>query len=278
VLPMLVGRRDLAGAVSLNSTQMNASRVIGPALGGVAFATFGPSVVFLLNAATYPFVILALASLHLPPVAPSSGEQGVARVLAGFRVARRDPLVGRILFVITAFSFCCLAFIGQMPVLADRNLGIDPRSTAYGLLYASFGFGAVVGAISVGTVFARRSKPHIVRAGLLAFGAALTALALVRLPALAYPVAVVVGFCYFATVTSLSTVLQQHLDDAVRGRVMALWIMGFGGTVPVGNLVAGPIIGVTSISIVMLGGAVVAVLLAWRAELISVSAADRAVT
>jgi predicted MFS family arabinose efflux permease len=89
---------------------------------------------------------------------------------------------------------------------------------------------------------------------------------------IAYPVAVALGFAYFAVVTSLSTVLQQHLDDRVRGRVMALWIMGFGGTVPLGTLAAGPVADHTSITAVVLAGAVVAALLAWYADLRAVGA------
>jgi predicted MFS family arabinose efflux permease len=78
----------------------------------------------------------------------------------------------------------------------------------------------------------------------------------------AYPVVLVVGLTYFAFITSLSTVLQEDLHDHERGGVMALWIMGFGGTVPIGNLIAGPIIEATSITAVMLVGAAVALGLA----------------
>lgn len=66
VLPALVGRADLAGAVSLNSTQMNLARVTGPALGGLVFAGFGAAAVFALNAATYLFVIAALVAVRIP--------------------------------------------------------------------------------------------------------------------------------------------------------------------------------------------------------------------
>ena len=69
------------------------------------------------------------------------------------------------------------------------------------------------------------------------------------------------------TVTSLSTVLQSHLEENVRGRVMALWIMGFGGTVPIGNLIAGPLIELLSVTSVVLAGAVVALGLAAYADL-----------
>ena len=78
------------------------------------------------------------------------------------------------------------------------------------------------------------------------------------------------GYAYFAAVTSLSTVLQEHLDDRVRGRVMALWIMAFGGMVPLGTLAAGPVATHTSITLVMLVGAGVAALLAWYCDLTAV--------
>lgn len=152
-------------------------------------------------------------------------------------------------------------------MLAEENLGIDPQSGAYGLLYASLGLGAVLGSLSIGTVFARSSKRRTVRRGLIGFSVFLTALALVRHPAAAGALMIIVGAAYFATVTSLSTLLQERLDDRVRGRVMALWVMSFGGVVPIGSLVAGAVIEATSITIVMLFGAGAAALLGGYAYL-----------
>ena len=91
------------------------------------------------------------------------------------------------------------------------------------------------------------------------FAGFLAVFALLRAPAHAYLGILLVGLAYFAVITSLSTVLQFRLDDSNRGRVMALWIMGFGGTVPIGNLIAGPLIEATSITAVVLAGAAVAV-------------------
>ena len=78
----------------------------------------------------------------------------------------------------------------------------------------------------------------------------------------AYPTAILVGFFYFLTITSLSTVLQTRLDNSNRGRVMALWIMGFGGTVPLGVLVAGWAENFVSITTVVLVGSIWAIVLA----------------
>jgi hypothetical protein len=86
--------------------------------------------------------------------------------------------------------------------------------------------------------------------------------ALLRAAALSYPVAFVLGYAYFVAITALSTLLQTHLQNEERGRVMALWIMGFGGTVPLGVLVGGWVGHATSITAVILAGAVWAVVLA----------------
>jgi len=268
LLPALVGRNDLAGAISLNSAQMNGSRVVGPVIGAALFARFGADIVFIVNAASYLLVIWSLVTVRLPaPIPDTSGLRGLRRLGAGFTVARGDRVVGRCLVVIFAYSLLSLPFIGQLPTLADRNLDIAARSTQYGILYACFGVGALMGALSIGTVLSGRSLERVVRVGLVGFAVFLAVFSLLRTAALAYPGILLVGLAYFAVITSLSTVLQQRLDDSNRGRVMALWIMGFGGTVPIGNLIAGPIIEATNITAVVLAGAAIAVGLAWYADL-----------
>ena len=269
VLPALVGRRDLTGAVSLMSVQMNVSRVVGPAIGGLLLPVIHEPGVFVVNAATYFFAIATLLTVRPPPVAaPGDGApKGWRRLVSGFAVARRDALVARCLLTIAAVSFFCLPFIGLMPVLAAENLGIDPNSSAYGWLYACFGLGAATGAVSVGTVLVGQPKPRLVRVGLLAFAGLLLVFGLLRSAPPAFPMAFLVGLSYFTTVTALSTHLQQHLDDAVRGRVMALWIMGFGGTVPIGLLVGGAVAARTSVTAVVVAGALIAAALAGATRL-----------
>ena len=165
VLPGLVGKEDLPGAISLNSAQMNASRVIGPVIGGLLFSLVGPAWIFAGNAATYLFVVAALMMVTLPTVRQTpTGASRWRQLTAGITVARHDRVVGRCLVTVFVFSLLALAFIGQMPVVAAHNLGINlSKSADYGILYASFGTGALIGAISIGTVFARTSKPMLVR-------------------------------------------------------------------------------------------------------------------
>jgi MFS family permease len=268
LLPALVARRDLPGAISLNSAQMNGSRVIGPLIGAALYARFGASWVFVGNAASYVLVIGSLATVRLPDPAPDpNGQTGLRRLGAGLATARADRVVGRCLLLIFLFSLLSLPFIGQMPTIAERNLGIAARSGEYGILYACFGIGALAGALSIGTVLSDRNLVKVTRYGFVMFAAFLAAFAAVRSAAAAYVTVLLVGVAYFAVVTSLSTVLQQRLDDSTRGRVIALWIMAFGGTIPIGNLLAGPLIEATSITTVVLIGAAVAVALSWYADL-----------
>lgn len=261
LLPSLVPREHLSGAISLNSTQMNASRVVGPAIAGALYPVVGASGVFFINAATYIFAIggLVMAKVPPPPRRDPDAPTGLRRLASGITIARHDPLVRRVIVGLFIFSLLCLPFIGQMPTIAADNLGMKVKSIGYGLLYASFGLGAVTGAISIGTFLSNVPRRKVVVRGLVGFATSLTAFALVRAPAPAYPIVAILGFSYFATVTALNTILQVHLEDAVRGRVMSLWLMAFGGTVPLGLMIAGPIAEAVSITFVLLYGAVVAV-------------------
>jgi len=269
VLPTLVPREDLTGAVALTSIQMNLSRVVGPAIGGVLYAvlgTEGAAWVFAINAATYGFAVVGLLWATYPRRADGRiAEEGLRKVLSGVRIARRDPYILQLLLTLTSFSFFSVTFVGIMPQIAQNSFGIDPKSWQYGVLYAVFGIGAALGATSVGTLLAEREKISMLRTGFVAFAVLLTVFALVSAPTLAYVVVAVLGGAYFHIITCLSTALQQHLADEERGRVMALWIMGFGGTVPLGVLVAGPFTD-HYVRAVMLVGVAWALVLAWWSD------------
>ena len=251
VLPSLVGRADLPGAISLNSTQVNLSRVIGPAIAGVLYPIAGPSWIFVFNAATYVFVVGRAALGPLPGRAaqpPTRAGTTSCSACAWHAATRWSE---RILVTLPIFSFFCLPFIGLFPAIAASDLDLDTDTFAYGALYASFGVGAAIGALSIGTVLAGTDKAKLARVGLAGFAVAVFVFGLLRSPAIAYGVVLVLGAVYFGTVTAMMTVLQETLADEVRGRVMALWFMAFGGTVPLGALVFGPLLDATSSTVLL---------------------------
>jgi MFS family permease len=267
VTPSLVPQKDLPGAISLNSVSMNVSRVIGPAIGSVLYVFVGASWVFVLNAATYMFIMIGITYVRVPRFERRQGESRIDRLVGGFRYVRRDPVVFRAVSTVFLFSVVCMPFIVVFPVVASLDLGVSTKSTTYGLLYATFGLGAVVGALSIGTFLAGHQIEKVVRMSFVGFGLCLATYVSLTSAAPAFPVGFLLGFFYFATVTSLSTVFQSRLTHEIRGRVSAVWMMCFGGTVPVSGLLAGWIIGYTGVNAVVYFGAAFAIFLAWYADL-----------
>ncbi len=243
VIPALVGREHLPAALSLNSVSLNGSRVVGPIL-TVLLTSFGitTSGIFFINAGTYLFVIMALFTVTMPSTVRRSGDVGWRSLAGGMRYARDNRIVGAILLGMCTFSLFCLPYVGQFSSIAHQKFNIDTRRATYQWLYATWGLGACLGGLSLGTVFINVSKRHMISGGLFTFMASLFTYAMVDNLTLAFPIVFVVGFAYFTIATSLMTVLQTNISDEVRGRVLALWMMAFGGTVPIGIWLAGPII------------------------------------
>ena len=260
VIPELAGRNNLQAAVALNSMSMNGARVIGPALGGWLTSRFGFAEVFSFNAVTYLFVLVAIILTTIPPASAEPRNLG-DRMLGGFRIAFRAPQVGRPLTLMCLFSFFCLPFIGQLPAIAEVNLNIDAKGTQYGWFYAMFGFGALFGAALVGTVLLQTRRSLLIRLSLIGFGVTLAWLVFLRSISVGYVAIFLVGLFYLILPTTLSTYWQEHVDENIRGRVAAIWVLSFGGTVPFGNLIAGPLVDATSLSAVLCFGAVFAIVL-----------------
>lgn len=263
-LPMLVHRRDLAGAVSLNSAMINGSRIAGPALAALlSVLGFSIAQLLLVNAATYLFIIVPLLTrLRLPMPIGELPERGWRKLASGFNIVRRRGVVSRTVLTMFMFSLVCLPYIGLFPSVARLNFGLDPKGGEYKFLYIAWGFGAFLGALAVGTWLASRDTRRLIPFGLLLFAGALGAFSVLDDWRVALPVALGLGFAYFMTATALASVLQQNLADHERGAAMPLWFMAFGGTVPLGNLAAGPIMDAVGARWVLGVGAVFAVFLA----------------
>jgi predicted MFS family arabinose efflux permease len=266
---MLVDRRDLSGAISLNSAMINGTRIAGPALAAfLAAIGFSLSQLFIVNAVTYLFLIVPLAfAVRLPMPTGSLPDRGWRKLGSGFRIVRRRGVLLRTLSTMFLFSLLCLPYVGLFPSVARLNFDLDPEGGAYKMLYIVWGLGAFFGALAVGTWLARRDTRRLIPLGMLLFAAALGTFALLDDWILALPVAGALGFVYFMTATALASVMQRNLADEERGAAMPLWFMAFGGTVPVGNLVFGPLMDAVGARWVLAIGAVSALGLAWWSDL-----------
>ncbi len=268
-IPMLVDRRDLSGAISLNSAMINGTRIAGPALAALLAAVgFSLSQLFIVNAATYLFLIVPLAFMvRLPMPTGALPDRGWRKLGSGIRVVRSRGVLLRTLTTMFLFSLLCLPYVGLFPSVARINFGLDPEGGEYKLLYIVWGLGAFLGALAVGTWLARRDTRRLIPLGLLLFAGAIGTFALLDNWVLALPVAGALGFVYFMTATALASVMQRNLADTERGATMPLWFMAFGGTVPVGNVAFGPLMDAIGARWVLGIGAVSALVLAWWGDL-----------
>ncbi len=243
ILPELVGRENIAGAVSLGSTQVNGSRVIGPIILALASTVWKvtPTAVFVFNALSFLAVIWAVLGIRMPPPPPrrASDPQGVSSLFDGFRALKKNPTAARVMSIMFWFSLLSLSYVPQFAKLAEMNFGIQSGSTTYLTLFGIWASGALCGSLSMSTVLALVDKRTIPKFLLGGFAVLLALFGNLTSIGPAYVVGFGLGFCYFGATTALNTVLQVNLDSRSRGPVMAIWMMCFGGTVPFAGLWGG---------------------------------------
>jgi MFS family permease len=236
----MVGREDLLNAIALNSTTFNAARVIGPALGGLLIARYGTGLPFLLNAVSFLAVVLNLIAVRAGSEArPRRGTTVREELLVGVRYATRTPLVALILGLVFAVSTFAMNHNVIVPLFAREVL--REGAHVFGLLMASLGAGAVVGAIAIAALgYGRPPLATVVVPGLgVALG--IVSLAFVRHVALAAVVLFLVGVMQIVFQNACNTIVQVTVPDELRGRVMGVYMMVFAGATPVGASLIGAV-------------------------------------
>ena len=267
MLTSLVPPSDIAGAISLNSTVINGARVVGPII--VALLSqwnVTSSEFFAINAVTYLFVIFALLSVKVPAIAFDT-TAGWRRFTFAFKIARERVVISRLILTLASFSLLSLPYVGLFPAIAQLNFGIESQSATYNWLYATWGLGACIGGLSVSTLFVDIDNRKLIRMGFASFAVSMMGFALAPNIELAFLTVFFLGAAYFFTTTAMQTVFASGLTPEIRARVMALWFMAFGGTVPIGNLIFGPLVDRYGSQWLLVLGSLWAVVLWWWCDI-----------
>jgi MFS family permease len=235
----LVPKEHLLNGITLNSAQFNAAKAFGPALGGVVLATLGAGWGFGLNAVSFTAVIVALLMIRARPAA--STRTGRPHVVAETREAivhaRAQPGVVTCIFIVMALGFFGSPVFSLLVVFTDDVFHVG--DLAFGLLSAAQGIGAILGAPLIAGPGTALRRSRLVATSMVVYGAALIVFALSPTYVLALLPMLVAGACYLALASSLNTSIQLQVSDAVKGRILALYVMGLTISVPIGNLVQG---------------------------------------
>jgi MFS family permease len=235
----MVGRPELPNAIALNSSLFNGSRIFGPAIAGLLIASTGVGICFLINAASFIAVEVALLLMReseLHPINRGHTRPTLLRgVGEGLGYAWRTPTVRLVLLLMLVISTLGINFNVLLPLLASHTLGSGPE--VFGFLSASFGVGALAGALVSAAL--SRASIAVVLGGGLGFGASLLLLAPQRTVVGACIVLVLTGVTFSLYASQSNSSLQMVVPDRLRGRVLSLYGYVFFGTAPVGGLFAG---------------------------------------
>lgn len=233
IVPELVSRDDLPGAVSLNSVAYNIARAVGPALGGLVVAAAGPWAVFLLNSFSFLGVIVVIyrwrreAALSVAPT-----ERLAGAIRAGLRYARHAPELRNVLLRTGVFASAASALWAMLPLLARRELGLG--AVGYGVLLGGLGFGAIAGAFILPRVRRGLSVNLLVVAATVIFAAATAALAATENYWLLWAAMAAGGLAWMAAMSSFNVGAQTVVPEWVRARALALYLLVFFGALAVG--------------------------------------------
>lgn len=234
IVPELVPRADLKGAVALNSLGINIARAIGPAAGGLILASFGAAVTYGMDVLSYVFVIAALLWWKRPAAVDSTlSENFLGAFRAGLRYTRASKELHRVLLRAAVFFLFASAVWALLPLVARQMLG--GSSGFYGVLLGAVGAGAILGALLLPRL-GKLDADGLVLLASVASAAVMAALVFAPPKWLAVLLLVVLGMGWITALTTFNSVAQAILPNWVRGRGLAVYLTVFNGAMAAGSL------------------------------------------
>jgi MFS family permease len=253
MLPDLVPKEDLLGAISLSSAQFNLGRVVGPAVAGLTLLHHDYTLTFAVNAASFGAVVIALSLLRLPRPVRAGGDEGMYRRIAdGARTAMSEPGCRSAIFLIAVVALLASPFIALVPVMS-KALGHGSGGTA--LLVTAQGVGAVIGAMVLPSLAEQLGRRRMVRGALFLLPLLLINYGLSPTLWWSLVTFVLVGAGYIAVLAGLNTVVQLRAPAASRGRVLGFYMMALGIIYPIGAVLQGLVADQVGVRAVTVGGA-----------------------
>lgn len=240
----LVGKEDLTNAIALNSTIFNMGRIIGPAIAGLLIGLVGISVCFYLNAISFTAVIVNLWLIRVPAkvirVDESGSLKNVSRdIREGLSYINDRQIIKQPLILLALISTFVMNYNILVPVFAQQEL--NQNATGYGLLMTSMGVGSFIGSLTLVAKSRKGPRLRYLVGGALFTSVFLATLALERNFLLACITLFLIGFCTIIFTTLVNTMIQLNSSDEMRGRVMSVYTLVFGGVVPIGSFFTGQV-------------------------------------
>ena len=244
VVEMVPDRDDLGNAIALNSSMVQAARLIGPTIAGLLVASVGEGVCFLLNSASYLAVLLALVAMKLGP-SPHHGRQKrhvLHELKEGVTYAFGFPPIRSILLLVSLISLTGMSYMVLAPVYAREVL--HGGAHTFGFLMTAAGCGALIGTVTLASRNSVLGLGRMIAIAPMLLAAGIAIFAMSRYLPLSLAALVLAGYGAATVVASSNTILQTIIEEDKRGRVMSFFAMSFMGMAPFGSFLAGTLAGI----------------------------------
>jgi MFS family permease len=234
----MVGKKDLLNAIALNSSIFNLARILGPAFAGLIISAIGIVLCFYVNGISYIAVIAGLLMMrgNFSP-AKKKRTHVLKDIKDGFSYARQNRNIMSLITLVALSSIFIMPYAMLMPVFARDVLQVGARGL--GILLASAGVGALIGALSLALFSDYRKKGRFVMAGTSTFVIAALMFSFSNSYHISILLLLFIGWGMVMQNASINSLLQTITPDHLRGRIMSLYVLFFAGMMPFGSLQAG---------------------------------------
>ena len=234
----MVKKKDLMNAIALNSSMVNAARMIGPAFAGLIMANYDIFWCFILNGLSFLAIIFVLLEMKLPKIIHKYKEESILEsMVAGFSYVKKNKRILNLMILLSLIVIFGFSYSILLPAIAKDIFSTN--ETGYAMLVTANGIGSLLGALFIAYLGNSPKAKYFVNYGLYLFCLAIIALALYENYWIGFISLMAAGFGIVSYVSVTTTLIQSYTEDAYRGRVMGIWTLVFGGMIPIGSLLAG---------------------------------------
>ncbi len=237
----MVGKEDLMNAIAMNSSIFNAARAVGPAIAGLLIAAAGTALCFFVNGLSFLAVLWGLLLMQFAetPAAQPRSYRVIEDITEALRYIRATPAVMITILLVSVVSIFSTNFNVLVPVFARQELHRD--AAAFGFLMSSFGTGALIGAVTLAALSRSGPKPLLLLGGGMALSFFLVLIGFQKSYGLTALLLALSGWSMVTFFGMANTTVQLSTEDRLRGRVMSVYTLAFGGLTPFGSLFAGTV-------------------------------------
>lgn len=255
LIPTLVPRAIVPNAIALNSIQFNLAQTLGPLIGGIVLASLGMVACFGLNGASFIIVIIVLGAMKLPRPALNGRKRMITELKHGLSYVHKQRVLLWLTVIALSTTTLGIPLRSFLPVFADN-------ATHLSWMMAALGAGAVTGALVIAWLGTFENMGRTLLLVLIIFGGLVTTFALLPFSIFSYLILYLAGASLLVVFSLMSSLVQLTAPNELRGRVISIYLMAQRGGMPLGGLMSGYLITLTSAQTVISANGVILIAVA----------------